>query len=344
MSNRATGRRGVAAPAAADRHRVDKADLGAQQQLGATQGQQCCEHDSQRAAGGRSAHDGGNGTAQDKHERDPSQKNKPAHCHLRRNQGGARNSENRHEMAVPPTLSRNKRRQDQCNAEARQRGFGNAAPVHADSRRPTVTNSPPSGPRLLIQTELRQPGFGTPCIAGGGEKIVRSLADECTRVCPNILNAILVEPTLHLAHRVPMLFGMLILVPQPCNPPLGVGISFAQHGIQRNPAIPGHTGDESPKAKRYARECVVKADDDESTRSRQRRDAGKRCAWVGRMVQHARRVNHVECARPQSRTAQIGFDELHARKPEAPRRNLAEQQGRTCQVRANDQPISACQV
>jgi len=54
------------------------------------------------------------------------------------------------------------------------------------------------------------------------------------------------------------------------------------------------------------------------------------------MVQDARRVHDIECARPQSRTVQIGLDELHARKSEAPRRVLGELKRSTCQVRAND--------
>src|SRR5882672_11312324 len=109
--------------------------------------------------------------------------------------------------------------------------------------------------------ELRQPGLETPCIAGGGEKIIRRLADECAGVRPNILDAILAEPILHFAEGVPMLFGMLILIPQPCLPPRRLTVPLAQHRIERNPSIPGHPGDETPQPERDTRKCVVQADD-----------------------------------------------------------------------------------
>src|SRR5258708_23130566 len=133
--------------------------------------------------------------------------------------------------------------------------------------------------------ELRQPRLRTPCIAGGGEKIVRSLTDECARVRPNILDAILVKPILHFAQGVPMLFGMLILIPQPCLPPRRLVVPFTQHRIERNPSIPGYPGAETSQPERAARECVVEADDDDPPLPRQRADAAKTCAWALRAVQ-----------------------------------------------------------
>src|ERR1022692_39498 len=123
--------------------------------------------------------------------------------------------------------------------------------------------------------ELRQPGLGTPCIAGSNKKIVRRLADECAGVRSNILDAVLIEPILHFAQGVPMLFGMLILIPQPCLPPRRLAVPFAQHRIERNPSVAGYPGDETPQPEWDARECVVEADNDDPTGPRQRGDAGK---------------------------------------------------------------------
>jgi len=67
------------------------------------------------------------------------------------------------------------------------------------------------------------------------------------------------KPILHFAQGVPMLFGMLILIPQPRLPPRWLLLPFAQHRIERNPSIPRYPGDETSQPERDASECVVES-------------------------------------------------------------------------------------
>src|SRR5947207_9858163 len=83
--------------------------------------------------------------------------------------------------------------------------------------------------------ELCQPGFRTPGVGGRCQEIGRSLAEKCARVRPHVLDAILVEPVLHFADGVPMLFRMLILIPQPGLAARRLGVPLAQHRIEWHP-------------------------------------------------------------------------------------------------------------
>ena len=83
---------------------------------------------------------------------------------------------------------------------------------------------------------------------------------------------------------------------------------------------------------------------DGPARSREPHQMGERRARVRRMVQDARRVDHVERARPQTGPPEIGLDELHAIQPEAPRRRGAEPERGARQIGADDHAVRAGEV
>ena len=74
-------------------------------------------------------------------------------------------------------------------------------------------------PECPNPAKLRQPTLGSPVVGGKLEKLPRILPDERAGIRSDILDAVLGEPALNLRQRVTMLFGMLILVAEPCLAP-----------------------------------------------------------------------------------------------------------------------------
>src|SRR5260370_15467710 len=93
-------------------------------------------------------------------------------------------------------------------------------------------------PERANPSDLREPSLGPPSVGGGREKILRALADERAGVCPNILDAVLVEPALHFGESMPVFFRMLILVTKPSLTPSCLAFPIAQTWITRYPADP----------------------------------------------------------------------------------------------------------
>ena len=79
-------------------------------------------------------------------------------------------------------------------------------------------------------------------------------------------------------------------------------------------------------------------------RPRQLREPRERCARFRRVVQDARRKDHVERTGLQRGPPQIGLHESHLRQPEAPRRRGAEQERRAGQIGADDDAIGAREI
>src|SRR5713101_6646113 len=149
-------------------------------------------------------------------------------------------------------------------------------------------------PERANPSDLREPSLGPPSVGGGREKILRALADERAGICPNILDAVLVEPALHFGESMPVFLRMLILVTKPSLMPRRLAFPIVQHWIERYPSVPRQSGDNPAQAERDARECVVKPKHDHPARSRKFHDSSERRARVGCVVQDARRVHHIE--------------------------------------------------
>ena len=76
---------------------------------------------------------------------------------------------------------------------------------------------------------------------------------------------------------------------------------------------------------------------------RQLGQARERGARIRRVVQDARRVDHVEGARLEARPLEVGLDEPHPLEPEASRGAGSERERRAGQVGADDHAIGAGQ-
>src|SRR6266849_10241454 len=92
-------------------------------------------------------------------------------------------------------------------------------------------------------TELREPGLEPPVVDGRREELRRFVGDQRTRVRADVLDAVLAEPALHLAERMAVLLGMLILVAQPRSASRRLVRPIDQDRVERNTSIPGQPGD-----------------------------------------------------------------------------------------------------
>ncbi len=142
----------------------------------------------------------------------------------------------------------------------------------------------------------------------------------------------------------PVLLRMAVLVPQPGFPPRRLVAAVPQHRVPGDQAVVGQARDQAAQPEREPRDGVVEADHDDAARPRQRHDPGERGARVGRVVQHARRIDHVKGALPQPGPPQVRLDELDPCGPEPPRRSGAQLERPARQVRAHDQPLAARQI
>ena len=99
-------------------------------------------------------------------------------------------------------------------------------------RRPTVKNNPPSCPSVAYPSHLRQPSLGAPVVRRVREQLPWLVGEQRAWIGPQVLDAILGKPPLHLGERVAMLFGMLILIAQPRLAPRRLVSRSSQHRIE----------------------------------------------------------------------------------------------------------------
>ena len=178
------------------------------------------------------------------------------------------------------------------------------APVRRTPRiglRPTMTNSPPSPPRLFIQPICASTDFERPFVFGGREQVFGLVADQRARIGRHIVDAVGGEPAADFGDAMAVLLRVAILVAQPGLAPLGLGGAVAQHRVERDPAIAGQPGDHAaqPQGQRARSDCRGR-----SRRGRRASPPPTMCAnearGIGRVVEHARGIDEVERAMPSA--------------------------------------------
>ncbi len=76
-------------------------------------------------------------------------------------------------------------------------------------------------------SDLREPSLNAPVICSACEQLLRFLTQHSTRVSTHVFHVICGKPALDFSQGMTVLFGMLILVSQPCRasfrltPPIG---------------------------------------------------------------------------------------------------------------------------
>ena len=70
-------------------------------------------------------------------------------------------------------------------------------------------------PERAHPPELRQPALEPPVVARIGEQLVIIVSEERARIRTHVVDTGLCEPALHFTERVPVFFGMVILVAHP---------------------------------------------------------------------------------------------------------------------------------
>ena len=93
-------------------------------------------------------------------------------------------------------------------------------------------------PERANPAQLSQPALGPPVVGRAREQLARLIPEHGARARPQVLNAILRKPVLHLRERVAVLFRMLILIAEPRRPPSRLAVAITQHGskgIRRRP-------------------------------------------------------------------------------------------------------------
>ena len=91
-------------------------------------------------------------------------------------------------------------------------------------------------PERAHPAKLRQPAFQPPVVGRRRKQILGLVVQHGARIRAQKLDAVLSEPALHFGERVPVLFGMLILIAQPGFAPLGFVAAIAQNRIERDDA------------------------------------------------------------------------------------------------------------
>jgi len=87
-----------------------------------------------------------------------------------------------------------------------------SAPTDRNEKASLVPESP-------HPSDLREPSLNAPVICSACEQLLRFLTQHCTRVSTHVFHVICGKPALDFSQGMTMLFGMPILVSQPCLAP-----------------------------------------------------------------------------------------------------------------------------
>lgn len=200
--------------------------------------------------------------------------------------------------------------------------------------------------QLTYPAKLRKDIFEPPpALFGTGQQWIIAIASyQSTWHGADIIDAVRSEPAPHLRQPVPMLFGVMILIANPCPASLRLFPPFRQNRVGRHPTATACQRCDTPQPMRQTRIAIVKAEYDEPAWLGQPRDRRKGRAGIRRMVQNARAIDDVECLGAKARMMHVCLHETDPFDPQSIRRRSSQRKRRATDVCRDHHAIAAREI